>query len=246
MTLLVWLILAHVLADFYWQPTHWVAQRQTRKIRAAALYQHAGVHFIATSGALLIGASLGQVSFSWNLLWAALAIAVGHLVIDSIKAYLRPSATALIVDQLAHLAVLVLVWGWLTGLLPFVQIWTLGFLLQRDHLILLTAYLIAAKPVSFFTATVLSRQARALAQSAQGLVEAGRMIGYVERWLIISFVLSGQFIGVGFLLAAKSIFRFGDLSQAHERRLTEYMLLGTLVSFISAIAIAGLAVYLTG
>lgn len=246
MTVLVWLVLAHILADFYLQPTRWVRQREAFGVRAWALYQHGLVHLLITAATLLLCVALQQLSLSWNLLWAVLAVTISHLAIDAIKSYAPPSATALVLDQLAHLIVLVVVWGWLTGLFPFVQMWMFGFLLQRDALILVCAYLLAARPTSFFTAAVLRRQALALAGSAHGLIEAGRMIGYVERWLIISFVLSGHFIGVGFLLAAKSIFRFGDLSQAHERRLTEYMLLGTLVSFTSALAIAGVAAWVLG
>ena len=41
--------------------------------------------------------------------------------------------------------------------------------------------------------------------------------------------------GVGFLIAAKSVFRFGDLSKAKDRKLTEYILIGTLLSFGLAI-----------
>lgn len=263
MTVLAWLVLAHILADFYGRTSRWEessgltrgaeskvyvssafwAALMTRLLR---LYRPTLIYAVAILAALLLAVSLNQLSLSWNLVWAWLAIAAGHAVIHVVQSYMRPTAWALILDQLAHLAVLVLVWGWLTGLFPFVSIWTRGFLLQRDHLIFASAYLLAAKPVSMFVAAALSRQAQALAQQGQGLVEAGRMIGYVERWLIMSFVLSGHFIGVGFLLAAKSIFRFGDLSQAHERRLTEYMLLGTLLSFISALALAGLARFLTG
>lgn len=248
MTVLVWLILAHIIADFYLQPTSWVQARQARGLKAGALYWHTLVHAGAAAVALCISAALGQVSWSFNLVWVVLIISLGNWLIDAVKMRFTANARNLLIDQLAHVIVIVGAWAWLTGLWPFVHIWTLGFLLQRDHLIILAAYLLLAKPVSIFTASVLSRQAQALAQhnQASGLIEAGRMIGYVERWLILSFVLTGQFIGIGFLLAAKSIFRFGDLSQAHERRLTEYMLLGTLVSFASAMAIAGLCVYLTG
>ena len=48
--------------------------------------------------------------------------------------------------------------------------------------------------------------------------------------------------GIGFLLAAKSIFRFGDLNKAQELRNTEYILIGTLTSFAIAISI-GLIIY---
>ncbi|RYE13805.1 MAG: DUF3307 domain-containing protein, partial [Sphingobacteriales bacterium] len=47
-----------------------------------------------------------------------------------------------------------------------------------------------------------------------------------------------HFEAVGFLLAAKSIFRFGDLKEAHDIKLTEYVLIGTLLSFGMAIVTA--------
>jgi len=41
--------------------------------------------------------------------------------------------------------------------------------------------------------------------------------------------------GVGFMVAAKSVFRFSDLAQAKQRKLTEYVLIGTLLSFGMAV-----------
>ena len=48
-------------------------------------------------------------------------------------------------------------------------------------------------------------------------------------------VLGGHLQVVGFLLAGKSIFRFGDLTRAKDRKLTEYILIGTFLSFLIAI-----------
>lgn len=244
MTVLVWLVLGHLLAAFYLPPIAWQVSRQQKRVKSPGLYLGAVLYATCICLALLASVALGQLSTSLNLLWATLILTLVHTLISLAASYMQQRALLVVGEQLAYLIVITLVWGWLTGLLPFVTIWTLGFLLQREHLIILIGYLLVAKPVSVFISAVLSRQAEALTQPAAGLVEAGRMIGYVERWLIMSFVLSGQFIGIGFLLAAKSIFRFGDLSQAHERRLTEYMLLGTLMSFISALAISGLVWYL--
>jgi len=53
------------------------------------------------------------------------------------------------------------------------------------------------------------------------------------------FIVIGRWEGVGFLLTAKSVFRYGDLSESKNRKLTEYVLIGTLLSFSLAI-IAGL------
>ena len=63
------------------------------------------------------------------------------------------------------------------------------------------------------------------------LYKAGRWIGIIERVLILSFVFIQQFGAIGFLLAAKSVFRFGDLKDGHDKGHTEYVLIGTLLSF---------------
>jgi hypothetical protein len=41
--------------------------------------------------------------------------------------------------------------------------------------------------------------------------------------------------GIGFLIAAKSIFRFGDIKESEGLKLTEYFMIGTLLSFGMAI-----------
>jgi hypothetical protein len=75
------------------------------------------------------------------------------------------------------------------------------------------------------------------------LQNAGNYIGMLERLLIYCFILTGHFEAIGFLLAAKSIFRFGDLKEAQDRKLTEYVLIGTLLSFGIAIATGLLVQY---
>jgi hypothetical protein len=54
--------------------------------------------------------------------------------------------------------------------------------------------------------------------------------------MVFTFVLTNHWEAIGFLIAAKSIFRFGDLKDAKDLKLTEYVLIGTLLSFGIAIA----------
>lgn len=70
-----------------------------------------------------------------------------------------------------------------------------------------------------------------------GIEDAGKYIGMLERLFIFVFVITSFWEGIGFLLAAKSIFRFGDLKENKEIKLTEYILIGTLLSFGIAIFI---------
>jgi hypothetical protein len=75
------------------------------------------------------------------------------------------------------------------------------------------------------------------------LENAGTFIGILERLFVFTFVVIGKWEAIGFLLAAKSIFRFGDLKESKDRKLTEYILIGTLLSFGIAIAVGLLVVY---
>jgi hypothetical protein len=78
----------------------------------------------------------------------------------------------------------------------------------------------------------------------ESLNNAGKYIGILERIFIFTFIIMGKWEGIGFLLAAKSIFRFGDLKESKDRKLTEYILIGTLLSFGIAISVGMLVLKL--
>jgi hypothetical protein len=73
-----------------------------------------------------------------------------------------------------------------------------------------------------------------------GLDKAGIWIGRCERVLVLTFIITGQYTALGFLMAAKSILRFTDKDEMTQKK-TEYVLVGTLMSFASA-AIVGVIV----
>ncbi len=66
-----------------------------------------------------------------------------------------------------------------------------------------------------------------------GLTNAGKYIGYLERILIVSFIFVDQYIAIGFLVTAKSIFRFESLKVEN----AEYFLIGTFMSFAAGLFI---------
>jgi len=58
-------------------------------------------------------------------------------------------------------------------------------------------------------------------------LNAGRVIGILERILIFFFVIIGQIAAVGFVIAAKGVVRYKELD---DRNFAEYVLIGTLLS----------------
>jgi len=68
----------------------------------------------------------------------------------------------------------------------------------------------------------------------ESLEKAGRIIGNLERFLTLFLIIFGQYNAVGFIIAAKSILRFRD-SESNTEAKTEYLLIGSLMSFGIAI-----------
>jgi hypothetical protein len=80
-------------------------------------------------------------------------------------------------------------------------------------------------------------------ETQRGFANGGKVIGQLERALILVLVLIGQPAGVGFLVTAKSIFRFGDLKNHEDRMEAEYITIGTMASFAWGLAVAWLTQY---
>lgn len=72
----------------------------------------------------------------------------------------------------------------------------------------------------------------------EGFPGGGQTIGQWERLLIYLFVLVGAPTAVGFLVAAKSILRFGEIKDSGTHQQVEYILIGTLTSFGFALVAA--------
>lgn len=65
-----------------------------------------------------------------------------------------------------------------------------------------------------------------------GVRGAGAIIGFLERALVLTFVLLNQYTAIGLVLTAKSIARYKELE---DRRFAEYFIIGTLGSMLFAI-----------
>lgn len=226
--ILIKIVLAHLIGDFLLQPLHWVRDKEKKKIRSLRLYQHIALHW------LLMMLLLGE-----NGYWLPVTvIAISHLCIDLAKLYLQREKTEIVWfmgDQLMHLVSIVGVWMiWFQPEVRFHEIWQ-----QEQFLLYVTAALFLTKPMSIIMTVVMKPWSAVIPdQEDQSLANAGKFIGILERLMVFVFIVSNHWEAVGFLLAAKSVFRFGDLKEAGSRKLTEYILIGTLLSFGIAIVTA--------
>jgi len=224
MILFTKLLLAHLLGDFLFQPLKWVIHKEAKKIASGYLYLHILLHFALTMILL------------WDLkAWKIAAIiAVSHYLIDLAKLYstdlFRSKSLPFILDQLAHIAVLYCV-----AFYPNLKEYTSELLQQLDWT-LITAYVFVSFPSGIIMGKLLQPMSDQISLDHKSLPNAGKTIGIMERLFVLTFVILDHWEAIGLLIAAKSVFRFNDLKDSNNRKLTEYILIGTLVSFGFAMA----------
>ncbi len=229
MILLIKLLLAHCLGDFALQPEKWVKDKRKNTYTSPYLYAHIGIHALA----LLL---VFQFDISYWPLYVA--ILVSHYFIDLVKLSLyrrKRERLLFIVDQAAHLMIIVAAVGHYSDL-PF----DVDFLFKPEVLLFVLAIICLTSVSGVVMKIIMSRWSLEENDLKHSLNKAGFYIGILERLFVFGFIVLQQWEAIGLLITAKSVFRFGDLSKAKDRKLTEYVLIGTMLSFGSAILI-GLA-----
>ncbi len=221
---LLQLLLAHILTDFVLQPSRWIQHKQKHRGKSLYLVLHALIAGILT------------YLFLQELKWwyVALFISITHYLIDLWKVNMaNDNLKYFLLDQLFHLIIILV--AWLYIIQGFGMIFpVLGGMINSPFFLLITgAYLIVIFPVGFLIGKATKRWHTQIEPSNQNnsLEAAGRYIGIFERILVLTFILTNNFSAIGFLIAAKSILRFSDKSETGARKQTEYVLIGTLMSF---------------
>lgn len=235
LALFLFLVILHVIVDFYLQPSSWVQDKNDRHEKSSKLHIHATLHSLVSCIPILF------ITTDWRSIFCILLIiGISHWLIDLVKTYLGKELRYFVVDQLLHIMVLMGVALHVSQLEWSLSVLT-GAIITKDNLAIALAYVVIFKPTSILIGSVLSKYTPEENEENQGLISGGEVIGYLERMLILTFTILGQFSVIGFILAAKSIFRFGDLNNSKGHELTEYVLLGSLLS-VTITSMVGLAV----
>lgn len=220
---LIKLLLAHLVGDFFLQSNKWVAEKEKKKLASSKLYLHVAIHVVLV---FLVMADFGAGGL-------ALSIGVLHYIIDAFKLLFQREKTKrfwFFLDQILH--VVSVVFCWYVFYKPYISF---AFLYDDKVWLMLLGALFLTMPTAIIIRVVIAKFIPE--KTTASLQNAGKLIGVLERLLIFIFILTHHFEAVGFLLGAKSIFRFGDLTKANDIKLTEYVLIGTLLSFGMAIGV---------
>ncbi len=233
MILLFKILLAHLIGDFILQPTSWVEDKEMKKSKSKYLYFHFLIHTLLPI--ILV--------FRANFIPYAILLGVLHIMIDLLKLYSQRKKTKrlwYLLDQLLHILSIIFI------VLLYKKVTWQNYSLLPEFWPILVAVIFLTIPASITIKNLISIWTPNSNDTKEDLENAGMYIGILERLFIFLFILIGQFSAIGFLLAAKSIFRFGDLTKSKDRKLTEYVLIGTLLSFGIAIVVGLATQYVLG
>lgn len=229
--ILLRLFAAHILADFFLQPHSWIEQRRERGVKAPVLYIHAFI--VGILSWLFLG--------FWHNISVPLFIMVTHFLIDWWKSGRPDKLQYFIIDQVLHILMLIIVWIWFAHSQLILMYDAFNVLSHPTFWIVATGYLIVLHPFSVLVGQFTRKWQHSLTEHSEsdepktGLPEAGKWIGYMERVLILTLILMHQFQAIGFLITAKSIFRFGEITGKRGRAEAEYVLIGSFISFTLSI-----------
>jgi hypothetical protein len=247
------LLASHLVGDFCLQSDRLVQAKRSRRLQAFL--------FHAAMQAALAYVFAGL----WRRWEIPLAIGAAHCFIDLFKeAVLQRLAPrnscgkpitlwkfwSLVIDQAAHIGTIAaLVWFLTTtnriaaepywGLLIGQPLWNKSLMVLIS--IVTTVYVggvLIGILVEPFLAELKGPDGQLAIDRKRGLENGGKRIGQLERALILLFVLSAQPASVGFLITAKSVFRFGELKEGDGRKEAEYIIIGTMLSFAWALTLA--------
>lgn len=236
MLLFLKLYFSHLLADFLPRP-NWIAQIESKPSRALV---RGGIQF-ATAMLIL------NTAITWKILCWIVALALLHAVLDFLKArFTRDEWWAFTLDQMLHVIAIALVSvslssaGWSNAL----SIFCAAANNKRVYLIL-CAYTGVVLGGGYFVQKVTGYFMRqideTLIPSKPGLPSAGKYIGWLERSLVITFIITAYYEGIGLLLAAKALVRYPEMKSDEKGHFAEYFLIGTLTS-VGIALIAGFIV----
>ncbi len=242
------LIVAHVIADFYLQTNTFCRKKAELGVKGPQLWIH----------------SLAVGVFSWVVVgdvrgwWLALLLMIFHFLTD----WLKPKAeywlrkwlkdwpwgglTVFLADQFLHVICILLLAGLWSDVTPDWMQWGWVGEAVSGHPLRVKTFLVlllAVKPANILILLVLKAcnlNIDVSGEDEKNCFHAGRLIGLLERSLIVLFVVLSQYEAIGFLIAAKSILRFSEATSGSVK--SEYVLTGTLLSLMIALCLGLVAV----
>ena len=233
------LLISHLLADFVFQDSKLVRRK---KVEHAALIEHSAIYAACILVALIITQKISIAVIS------TIVIGLLHYIIDRSKCIISKNIigakgdfVVFWIDQIIHIAFLM----YISKKFLYVNAYPntlIGQVLDMYSYdttmkvtIIIFLYILCTCPVGVVIKkvfTMLDAQFDEQCQQEYKIVNAGFLIGILERLIILTLGLLGQFGAIALVIAAKGLARFEQLKN---QDFAEKYLIGTLFSMLIAL-----------
>lgn len=228
------LMIPHILGDFYFQ-TDKISSKKEKELKwviyHSVIYGIVNVSFIKF---IFKTIDFNIIAF----------LIVSHAIIDILKYYFISKPTSInifVIDQFLHLLFIFITFCCLNKGISFIfneyitQLFSILNISLFEVCSCVLKILLIHKPINIFIAFFMKPYKKSNKENKDE-IKAGRIIGTLERMIMLFFINIGQYSSIGLVLTAKSIARYDKISKSQS--FAEYYLLGTLLSTISVLIIS--------
>jgi hypothetical protein len=250
MFLMFFLLIIHVLVDFYFQSEKASDEKlaevlSIKTIFKSRLFKHTLIYIICTFLIFLV-----YIPNQWLDILIFLIAGLSHGVIDLIKVKLYQKTNEdkrpylFLIDQLLHVVILILLGLYIIFNFTLTNLGNY-FLTDSTYFSVLQyvlAFLLIGKTGNVFFKELLGKYKPSQEDVDEAKEhgfhvfssnqKAGRTIGILERILLMISLIVGSYMTIGLILAAKSIARFKTLEVT---KFGEYFIIGTMFSILYTI-----------
>jgi hypothetical protein len=210
------LLTAHLLGDFVFQSDKMVTQKR-------ASFKWVLVHSaIVTLLTLLITISFQPFLYLW--------IFASHFLIDVFKIRrIGDDLQGFLLDQASHVLMIAAAACIFSNQSSSLTVRHIPFF--EKMLVLVSGFVLCICVGCVIVEKLIASHTEDINNSDAGLINGGKLIGKLERAITFVLIMFGQPAAVGFLFAAKSILRFGEVNDQNRRQEAEYIIIGSFASF---------------
>ena len=240
--ILIIFLLAHILSDFYFQTESLARKKEDN-------FKYVFIHSVIYGLITLIVAKL--ICQNIENIYLEIII-ISHFLVDAIKYFLKKKEFIrkyqkyiFIIDQIIHIAILMILSYFMIKSgenyrynLMLLNILNIVGISIQSIIILIVQILLVHKTTNILIVNIMQSYKPVSKEddNIKNTKKAGRMIGTIERIIMLFFLLIEQYSSVGLVLTAKSIARYNKISE--DKEFAEYYLLGTLLSTICVLMIS--------
>jgi len=232
----LYLLIIHILIEYYFQ-SKFIKIEDNKEIKF--LLKHAGIYTAIASVCIIpiISITIIKYVIIFSVIHFLIEISIFYLNKVLKKEFVNKDKILYIIKQIIHIItiyVLAYIFNKEYQLEITYDLFIFSSITVNEILKFMLAILLIVNPVNYTFKIVLAN-IKPNDSDMENNMKTGKLIGSLERMLVIILLIANQYTAIGLIFTAKSITRYEKT--ADSKKFAEYYLIGTLFSMLSTLII---------